>query len=134
MAATTLISQKELKRQAALAFEGKTINVMLCQVGVTGYGAESLVSDWQTVEISGNGYSRYSEIVLEGSYNSGSGSYVLPVIDAVFTASVAGYDYDRVVIYFDGESYPHSIIIEDPNVLLVSGQTQTYRLTLIQDD
>ena len=134
MAITTTVSTKELQRQAALAFEGETLKVMLCQVGVTGYTAESTVANWQSVEVSGNGYVRYSELIGTGSYNGTAGAYVLPIIDAAFTATGAGYTYDRVVLYIDGATYPHSIIAEDPNIVLLAGQNQTYRLDLQQDD
>jgi len=134
MAITTTISTKELERQAALVFEGETLKVMLCQVGLTGYTAESTVANWQGVEVSGNGYVRYSELIGTGSYSGTAGAYLLPTIDAEFTATGAGYSYDRVVLYIDGATYPHSVIAEDPNITLLAGQTQTYRLDLQQDD
>jgi hypothetical protein len=58
----------------------------------------------------------------------------MPDIDAAFTATSTGYSYDTVVIYINGETYLHSIIVESPNVTLVAGQTQTYRISLRQDD
>lgn len=134
MAQTTTISQKELKRQAGLCFEGETLKVMLCSVGATGYTAESTVANWQSVEKSGNGYVRYSTTISTGSYDATTGTYKLPDIDAAFTASGAGYSYDRVVLYIDGETYIHSLIAEDPNITLSAGQTQTYRLSIRQDD
>ena len=133
MAITTSISQKELERVAALAYEGKTLKVMLCAVGATGYTAESTVGNWQSVEKSGNGYVRFSAVVGSGSYNSTTGRYELPYIDAEFTAT-SSYSYDRVVLYVNGETYVHSILAEDPNITLQAGQTQTYRLTLQTDD
>jgi hypothetical protein len=39
-----------------------------------------------------------------------------------------------VVLYIDGATYPHSVIAEDPNITLLAGQTQTYRLDISQDD
>jgi hypothetical protein len=134
MATTTTISQKELKRQAGLVFEGKTLKVMLCSVGATGYTAENTVANWQSVEKSGNGYVRYSTTIATGAYDATTGTYKLPDIDAAFTATGAGYSYDRIVLYIDGETYIHSLIAEDPNITLSAGQTQTYRLSLRQDD
>jgi hypothetical protein len=134
MAITTTISTKELERVAATAYEGETLEVMLCSVALTGFTAESSVSDWQTTEISGNGYVRYSEEIGVGSYNSTDGRYNLPVINAEFSASNLGFTYDRIVLYIDGASFPHSVIAENPNIVLLAGQTQTYRITLIQDD
>lgn len=134
MATTTTISTKELKRQAAEAFEGKTVKVMLCTVGSTGYTAESTVSNWQSVEASGNGYARFSATIGTGSYNATTARYELPVINAAFTASGGTIGYDRVVVYIDGETYIHSLAVESPNIILADGQTQTYAITLAQDD
>ena len=50
MALTTEVSSKELQRVAVEAYETKTLKVMLCSAGATGYTAESTVADWQTVE------------------------------------------------------------------------------------
>ena len=135
MALTTTISTKELERVAALAYEGETLKVMLCQVALTGYTAENTVVQWQTTELaSANGYVRYSEVIGTGSYSGTDGRYNLPAIDAEFVATGAGYTYDRIVVYVDGATYPHSVIVEDPNIVLSPGQTQTYRLSLITDD
>ena len=58
----------------------------------------------------------------------------MPAIDADFTATGAGYTYDRVVVYVDGATYIHSLITENPNIALAPGQTQVYRITLVCDD
>jgi hypothetical protein len=134
MTLTAALSQKELERVAALAYEGETLKVLLASVGGTGYTAQSLVSDWQTIEKSGNGYVRYSTTVAAGAYDGTAGAYLLPDIDAAFTATGAGYSYDRVVVYVDGATYPHSVLTEAPNITLAAGQTQTYRLSLNTND
>lgn len=134
MTLTVTLSQKELERVAALAYEGETLKVMLASVGGTGYTAQSTVANWQTVEKSGNGYVRYSTTVGTGSYNGTSGKYEIPDVDAAFTATGAGYSYDRIVIYVDGATYPHSVITESPNITLSAGQTQTYRISLNAND
>lgn len=134
MAITTQISQKELKRQAAACFESKSIRVMLCSVSTSGYTAESTVANWQSVEVSGNGYSRYSATIGTSTYNGTTARQELPVINAAFTASGGSISYDRVVIYINGETYVHSVVTENPNIVLADGQTQTYAITLSQDD
>lgn len=135
MAQTLSISTKELQRVAAAAYEGETLKVMLCNVGATGYTAESTVANWQSVEVASTyGYVRYSTTIGTGSYNATVGAYLMPDIDAAFTASGGSYSYDRVVIYIDGATYPHSVITESPNIALAAGQTQTYRISLRQDD
>jgi len=134
MALTTAISQKELARVAGLAYEGETLEVMLCSVGASGFTAESTVANWQSVEQSGNGYVRFSQVITVGAYDATDARYEMPAIDAGFTATGAGYTYDRIVVYIDGATYIHSLITENPNIALAAGQTQTYRVTLICDD
>jgi hypothetical protein len=134
MALTTTISQKELQRVAALAYEGETLKVMLCSVGVSGFTAESTVANWQSVEQSGNGYVRFSSVIATGAYDAVDARYEMPALDATFTATGAGYTYDRIVVYIDGATYIHSLIVEDPNIALAAGQTQTYRIQLTTDD
>jgi hypothetical protein len=134
MALTTTISRKELERVAALAYEGETLEVMLCSVGTSGFTVESTVAQWQTVEQSGNGYVRFSTTIDEGAYDATDARYEIPAIDAGFTATGAGYIYDRIAIYVDGATHLHSLIVEDPNITLAAGQTQTYRIQLVTDD
>ena len=134
MALTTSISTKELERVAALAYEGETLKLMLASVGATGYTSSSTVANWQSVEKSGNGYVRGSSVIGTGSYNATTGKYELPSIDFAFTATGAGYSYDRVVAYVDGATYPFCVLTEDPNITLSAGQTQTYRISLNTDD
>lgn len=134
MARTVTVAQKELKRAAAAAYEGKAIRVMLCNVGTSGNTAESTVAAWQAVEVSGNGYARFSGTVGTGAWDGTAAAYVLPDIDAAFTATGSGFTYDTVVAYFNGETYIHSITVESPNVVLAAGQTQTYRISLRTDD
>lgn len=134
MARTDQISQKELKRVAAAAYEGKGIRVMLCNAGVTGYNAESTVANWQSVELSGNGYARFSGTVGTGSYDAGEAAYVMPDIDAAFTATAGGLTYDSIVTYFVGETYVYSVVAESPSAVIAAGQTMTYRRSLRTDD
>lgn len=134
MALTVSISQKELERIAALAYEGETLKVLLASIGTTGYTTESTVANWITAEKSGNGYVRFSQVVAAGAYNATEARYEIPAIDASFTATGAGYDYDRIVYYVDGATYPIGVITESPNITLGAGQTQTYRIILVTDD
>jgi hypothetical protein len=134
MALTVSISQKELERIAALAYEGKTLKVALASIGATGYTAQSTVANWITVEKSGNGYARFSSSIATGSYDTVDALYKIPAIDASYTATGVGYSYDRIVYWVDGATYPIGVITEDPNIALASGQTQTYRINLATDD
>ena len=134
MAITVTFSQRELKRLAGLGYEGKTLKVMLCEVGTSGFTAESTVANWQSVEIVGNGYSRFTATIGTGTYSETTASYNMPTVDASFTATGSGYSYDRIIAYINGETYIHSEIVEDPNITLAPGQTQTYRIELVVDD
>lgn len=134
MAITTSVSTKELERVASLAYEGQTVKVMLCSVGGTGYDENSTIANWQTVEVSSSGYAQYSAVIPSGSYDSVNGFYKIPSIAASFTATGTSYTYDRVVIWIDGATYPHSIVAESPNIVVSPAQTQTYSIQLITDD
>jgi len=133
MTQTTSISTKELQRQATLCFVGKTLNVMLCSAGTSGFTKESTVAQWQSVEKTEAGYTRYSGVVASGSYDNSLGLYRIPDIDVEFTPTTS-MNYDTVILYFTGETYIHSIISESPAIALYPGQTQTYRISLRQDD
>lgn len=134
MAITAQLSQKELQRIADVAYEGETLKVMLCNVGTSGYTAESSVANWQSVEVSGNGYVRYSTAIAAGTYNAINARYEMPAINAAFTATSPGYSYDRIVVYINGATYVHSVLAESPNITLLAGQTQTYQILLATDD
>lgn len=138
MTLNTQVSTKEVIRVGDAAYASKTVNVMLCSIGVTGYTAETTVADWQAnAEISGNGYSMYTEALSAapaGVYNTSTGQYEIPVITAVFTAAGGSLTYDRLVIYITGETYVHSVLTENPEITLVDGQTQTYKIYLSTDD
>lgn len=133
MALIVSISPKELERQAQLVFEGEVLKVMLCNMVSTEYTSTSTVAQWQSIELSGNGYQRYSTTIPVGSYDSVLAYYVIPEISATFSATGL-WSFNRVVIYIDGATYPHSVIQENPNISLSAGQSQTYLIKLAQDD
>lgn len=123
-----------MARVANLAYEGETLAVMLCNVGGSGYDAENSVADWQSLEVSGNGYVRFTGSILTGSFDAVDGRHETPVISASFTASGAGFSYDRVVLYIDGVSTVHSVITEAPPITLLAGTSKTYQIQLCTDD
>lgn len=130
------ISTKELERVAVSAYEGKTIYVMLCArttEASASYTEETTVADWQTVQISGDGYSLFSATVGTGSYSVTNGRYEVPPVQAAFT-STGTITYDTAVVYFDGALYPHSVILEDPDVVLLEGQVYRYAINLNVND
>lgn len=134
MALTIVNSTKEQARVAAAAYEGQGIRVALCNVGATGFTAESTVANWLSVEVSGNGYVRYALTLGTGTYDSTDARYELPFFDATFTATGAGFSFDRVVVYINGATFPYLVGTEAPNIVLAAGQTKTYRFQLVVDD
>lgn len=135
MATTISISQRELERVAQEAYIGKTFKVILCQIGTTGYNAQTLLSSWEAIELPiANGYTPFSEVITAGSYSNSLGAYALPELEVSFTSVNAGYNYDTLVCYIDGSLYPHSIIRESPVIALGPGQTRMYKVYLRQDD
>lgn len=133
MAVNAQISQRELERVAGIVYAGQQLNVLLANAGSTGYAAETPISTWQTVECSGNGYFRFVTTLGNGSYNTSTGRFELPAVNAQFSAT-GSYTFDRIVLWVQGSSYPHSVIIESPAATLNAGQSVTYRLTLNTDD
>jgi len=138
MAISTQLSTAEIIRVGDAAYAGKTVNVILCSVGATGYNSSSSVADWQSVELSGNGYAAYSEVLASpsaGTYNNASGRYEIPTITAEFTASGGVLTYDRLIIYISGApDVLHSVLSESPAISIVDGGSQTYKIDLITDD
>lgn len=137
MAITITISQKELKRQAGLALEGKAYEVFLAFNDTTGLTAESTYSAWQAEEITGDAsYAPVTGTLATGAYDAGDARYELPAVTATFTAAAAGtgYTYDTVCIRIATETYLYGIITESPAVQLAPGQSKTYTIQLAQDD
>lgn len=133
MALAVDVSTKELERVASLAYEGQVVSVILCLSEDESLTADSLVSDWENAELSGNGYARYTVTMGAGSYNPTSARYELPTFNAQFTAT-GNLVYNTIVVLVGTSSYPHSVLTENPNISLVAGQVQTYRISLSCDD
>jgi hypothetical protein len=134
MAQTIFINPHELERIAVAAYVGKTINVLLCNN--SGYDGDDTVDTWESVELSGGGYSRYTTTIATGNYDAINQWYSLPSIVAEFNASStgAGLSFDTVVIYFSGETYIHSHISQSPSVTIQPGASLTFEFNLITDD
>ncbi len=133
MALTTTISTKELKRQAAEAFEGKAYTVFLA-TNSGSLSAESTAATWLAVQASGGGYAAVTGTIGTGAYSVGNARYELPAINATFTATSPGFTYDTVCLRIGTETYLHSILVENPNIAMAAGQSKTYTITLAQDD
>lgn len=136
MSISTTITQAELARVAASAYEGLTYRISLAYNNTTGLDSSSTVTQWDAVKLSGNGYADVTGTIGTGSYASLAARYEVPQISAQFTASGGNWTYDTVyVVITDGStSTLHSIIVESPDVVLVDGGSITYRVTFATDD
>lgn len=134
MAITVTLSQKEMERVAGLAYEGQDIRVSLAYDPGSSLSSESTVAACDALKISSGGYSDFTDTIGTGSYDGADGRYEMPQIDAVFTATGAGYTYNTVYVVIGTELYLHSLTVESPNIVMSDGQTQTYRITLATDD
>ena len=134
MAITLSISQYELQRQAALAFEGKVYEVFLA-TNSGSLTANSTYAAWQAVEVAiANGYAPVSGAIGIGAWDAGDARYELPAITATFTSSGSGFSYDTICVRIGTETYLHSTVAESPSITLAAGQSKTYVITLVQDD
>ena len=136
MAITTSISQAELARVGATSYEGKTYRISLGYNNTTGLTANSTVTAWDAVKLSGNGYADATGTIAAGSYSATNARYELPQIAVTFTAAGGNWIYDTlyVVITDGGNSTLHSVVVENPTVTLVDGGSITYRVVLNTDD
>lgn len=136
MAITTTISQAELARLAAAAYEGLPYRICLALNGASGLTANSTVAQWDGVELSGNGYTRVEGFIGVGSWDAVDLRFELPQINAEFQASGGTLTYDTVYTVIDDgyEETLHSVIVEAPSVSLVDGASIIYRITLATDD
>lgn len=149
MALTAAISNNELARVGAVAYEGRRVRVSLANVALTGYSVNSTRANWDLVKITGNGYADYTEVVATGTYDATDGRYEMggedndPYILAEFTADGGTLSWDRIYVVigtddgedgWDEETYLHSLLIESPGVTLADGQSVTYRIQLFVND
>lgn len=132
--ATTTISQKELARLAAAAYEGKSYRVSLGYNNTTGLTSESTTAAWDAVKLSGNGYADVTGTIATGAYDTTDARYEMPQIQAEFTASGGTLTYDTVYVVIDSNTYVHSITVESPAVTLADGSGVLYRILLATDD
>jgi hypothetical protein len=146
MALTATLSTYELARVAAACYEGKRVRVSLANVGSTGFTAESTVTDWDSVKVSGSGYADFTDVVEAGAYDATDTRYEMggtgganTYVYATFTPSGGSITYDTVYVVLatdDGlggwteETRVHSILVESPAVTLAPSVPVTYRIQL----
>jgi hypothetical protein len=129
------ITPKELERQAGLAFVGLAYRVSLHYKQDTVLTDASTVAAWDAVKVAtANGYADVTGTIAAGAYNVSTGRFELPVIQALFSSTGAGYSYDSVLIRIGSATYPHSIGLFTEQQVLQSGQEQTFTLLLANDN
>jgi hypothetical protein len=136
MAISTLISQAELARLAAAAYEGLPYRVCLALNDTQQLTVNSSVAAWDGAELSGSGYARVTGFIDQGAYNQTSARYEMPQITAEFRAQAGELIYNTVYLVIDDgyQETLHSIIVESTDVTLVDGASVIYRITLVTDD
>jgi hypothetical protein len=60
---------------AGLCYESKRVRVSLANVGSTGFTAESTVTDWDSVKVSGSGYVDFTDVVEAGAFDATDSRY-----------------------------------------------------------
>ena len=134
MALTATLSQKELERVAGLAYEGEDIRVSLANDPGSTLSSESTVAACDALKVSGGGYADFTDTIGSGSYDGSDERYEMPAIDALFSATGVGFTYNTIYVVIGTELYLHSLLVEDPAIVLADGESKTYRLLLNTDD
>ncbi len=150
MALTITLSPKEMERVAAAAYEGKRVRVSLANQTSTSYTENSLVSEWDSIKVSGNGYSDFTAIVATGAYDAtdtryemGSTAGANTFIEALFAGTGSGFTFNRVYVVigtsngvggYTEATYLHSLFTEVPSVTIPAGTTIKYRVQLAVDN
>jgi hypothetical protein len=138
MAITSALSIQELSRVAALAYQGKTIRVSLAVMGTSGFTEDSTTAEWDSVKVSGAGYSDFVTTLPEGGWDPGEGRFEIgeapgpnTFLDALFAPAGNSFTYDCIYVVVDEDPHIHSLMLESPPVTLSDGQTITYRIQLV---
>lgn len=137
MALTSAITSAEMQRVAAAAYEGQSVRVALASVGVSGFTLASTTAEWDSIKLSGNGYTDYTTTIAAGGYDATDGRYELggsaganTYIEAQFSATGGSLTYDRIYVVIGTQTYLHSLLTESPAMTIAAGQTIVYRIQL----
>lgn len=141
MAISAATSHREMERIAGLAWEGRGYRVCLANMTTEGFDTESDAVDWDTVEITDSAYAQETGTVGTGSYDSTTDlRYEIPVINASFSADIAGSGYTAThyyVVLNDAGTDDDNIMqlgTFQPALTFAPGQTQTIQIQLVVDD
>jgi hypothetical protein len=141
MASIAQCSQSELGRVYELSYQGKPAR--LCLAFDTALTINSTTAQWDAVELaSANGYARQLFTPAAGSYDSAINMFKSPDITLTFTASGAGFSYNRAYLVLGTLSggvttwntYISYLIIEPETVALAPGVSKPYAINLLSND
>lgn len=92
------VSRQELTRIAQLCYEGKYARFSLAYLQNEGYDAQSSRANWDSIKLSGNGYTDFWGEIEAGAYDFGDNRYEMPALTATFTAAGGLLTYNKIYI------------------------------------
>lgn len=132
MALTLTVGQREIQRQADLAFKLRDYKIFLA-LNDSGLTADSLASEWLEKEldiVQNPGYYAVTGQLGASIWNPDINRAFLPEITAVFKADGGDWTFNTVCLHLYGEDYLHSINVESPSKTLVTGAVAAYAYQL----
>lgn len=150
MALSVAISSPEMERIAGLAYHNHRARISLANIVSESYTVDSNVADWDSIQISGNGYSPFTQVIATGGYDSTDGRWEMggtaganTYIEATYTASGSGFTFNRIYVVigvpdglggYDEEVYLHSLLTESPSITVAGGSSIKYKIQLAVDN
>lgn len=126
-----VITPGELGFEADL-FVGKSYRIYLVANVSSSDIASQSISYFRGKElIVGNSYSPITGTIGNGSFNSTTGRYDLPVLTGQFSATGPGYTFNGMVLELGGgRIYPYAVNVYDAPITLSAGQSRGFSFTL----
>jgi hypothetical protein len=90
---TLVMTPLALERQGKLAFQGYGYKMFLVNDSEATLTEASDATAWEALEVSGNGYTAFTGVVANGSFNAGTGRWEHPLIEWSFTGTLTGYTF-----------------------------------------
>lgn len=133
----------EAERLYAGNYAGKRARLCLANTTSGSPGISSTTAQWDAVELSGNGYTRYEWTIPAGSYNNTTERFQAPSQVCQFNASSGGAGLSWNAVYLvigtissgvttwnTGVSF---VLTESPNAVLSPGEARSYDVILFTD-
>jgi len=133
MSLTLTVSNREIERQADLAFKLREYKIFLAVNPGGLLTADSLATDWLEAELNAvdcPGYAANLGSFGAGVWNPINQRIEFPQVQAVFQARNGAWSYDTVCLWLFGEDYLHSINVENPARELTDQQVSAYSYNL----